>query len=321
MLALYASMVLCRLTTFVFWEDYNRLANLSFGVTTGHPLYRMWQSRVLGPYTIKAFTFGGLDYIRAHILFQILTVAIAAFLCWRLGRKYGGSDQSAVLAITLFVVSFALLLSPTWLCSWDFLDIIVVILLIDLVLAGASLRWFIILFAIAIFNRDSALFIPLWLIIDPLVRFFYQRRSKLPAAPLDWGRMLAGVVCIAAGFLMMELLRQSLLVEAIETANYYPFRVGYNIELLKARYLDRTFTFVIPAFLATVIALGACVVRHDPQRYLALYLIVIAFMGLNFVFSIMDETRIYLFLIPFIVISAVLLLRPAQSPPKGVECT
>src|SRR5262249_27787562 len=147
MLALFASTALCRLTIFVFnQENYNRAAEFSFGVTTGHPLFKMWQSRVLGPYTIKAFTFAGLDYIRAHILFQILTVAIAAFLCWRLGRKYGGNDQSAVLAITLFVMNFALLLSPPYLYSWDFLDILVVILLIDLVLVGASLPWFITLF-------------------------------------------------------------------------------------------------------------------------------------------------------------------------------
>ena len=133
-----------------------------------------------------------------------------------------------MLAITLFVVSFALLLSPPWLYSWDFLDIIVVILLIDLVLVGAPLRWFITLFAIAILNRDSALFIALWLNIDPLVRFFYQRRYKLPAAPLDWRRMLAGVICIAAGFLIVELLRRNLLVEAIRVS-ISPYSVHCNL--------------------------------------------------------------------------------------------
>jgi hypothetical protein len=53
-----------------------------------------------------------------------------------------------------------------------------------------------------------------------------------------------------------------------------------------------------------VMALGACVVRRDPQRYLALYLIVIAFIGSVFLFAFMSETRIYLPLIPFIVIFA-----------------
>ena len=73
--------------------EYARLVEVSLGVTTGHPYYKTWQSRVLGPYIIKALTFGPLDYVHAHVVFQIVTVAIAAFLCWRLGRKYGGSDQ------------------------------------------------------------------------------------------------------------------------------------------------------------------------------------------------------------------------------------
>ena len=169
---------------------------------------------MLGPYIIKALTFGSLDYVHAHMLFQIVTVAIAAFLCWRLGRKYGGSDQNALLALTLFIMCFALLLSPSYIYSWDFIDIIVFVLFIDLVLSGMSLRWFLGLFAIAIWNRDSAVLIALWLILDPLVRFFFQRHFKLlPLAPLDWRRMLAGAICIAVGLLTVELLRRNLLVE------------------------------------------------------------------------------------------------------------
>jgi hypothetical protein len=56
-----------------------------------------------------------------------------------------------LLALAVFVMSFALLLTPPWLFySWDLIDIIVFILFIDLVLSGMSLRWFIGLFAIAI---------------------------------------------------------------------------------------------------------------------------------------------------------------------------
>ena len=89
----------------------------------------MWQSRLLGPYFIEALTFGSLDYVKAHILFQIITVTVAAFLCWRLGKKYGATNQSALLALTIFVMCFALLLRPPYLYSWDFIDIIVFIFL------------------------------------------------------------------------------------------------------------------------------------------------------------------------------------------------
>ena len=320
-LSFFSSIALYRLVLFIFQPaNYARVVELSLGVTTGHPEWKMWQSRVLGPYMIKAITFGSLDYVRAHILFQIVTVAMAAFLCWRLGRKYGGSDQSALLALTLFVMCFALLLSSPWpwLYSWDFIDIIVFILFIDFVLSGMSLRWFIGLFAIAIWNRDSAVFIALWLILDPLVRFLYQRQYKLRSPPLDWHRMLAGAICIAAGFLTVELLKRNLLVEASRSESSYPIHLSVNTSLLRESLLtrNREFWFVVPVFLAMVAALGACVVRRDPQRYLALYLIELSFLASLFVFGFLFETRLYLALIPFVVMAAVLLSRP-----KSIETT
>ena len=48
--------------------NYARLVELSLGVTTGHPVWKMWQSRVLGPYIIKALTFGSLDYVQSAYL-------------------------------------------------------------------------------------------------------------------------------------------------------------------------------------------------------------------------------------------------------------
>jgi len=295
---------------------------LSLGVTTGHPDWEYWQNRVLGPYIIKALTFGSLDYLKAHILFQIVTVAIAAFLCWRLGKKYGGNDQSALLALTLFVMCFALLLSPPeepWLLSWDFLDIIVFTLFIDLVLSGMSLRWFIGLFAIAILNRDSAFFIALWLILDPLVRFLYQRRYKLPSASLDWRPMLAGVICIAAGFLTVELLRRNLLVEAYEPGSLIPTHLSYNIDFCMASltHVTREFWLVIPIFLAMITSLWACLVRCDPRRYLALYLVELSFMASIFVFGLLFETRLYLALIPFVVMPVILLSRQTTKLGRG----
>ena len=327
MLAFFSSIALCRLIAFVFQPaNYAGNAEASLGVTTGHPVWKMWQSRVLGPYFIEALTFGSLDYVKAHILFQIITVAIAAFLCWRLGKKYGGSDQSALLALTVFVMCFALLLRPPYLYSWDFIDIIVFILFIDLVLSGMSLPWFIGLFAIAIWNRESAVIIALWLILDPLVRFFYQRQCKLQSNPLDWRRMLAGAICIATGFLTVELLNRNLLVETKGTADGYPidlyhlaqWRLPENIDTLKhsLTHFDRYFTIAVPAFLATVIVLGACVVRHDPQRYLALYLVELSYIASLFVLGALTETRIYLALIPFVVMAVVLL-----SPSGGIEKT
>ena len=293
----------------------------SLGVTTGHPDWMVFQSRVLGPYIIKALSFGSLDnYAKAYASFQITTVAIAAFLCWRLGRKYGGNDQSALLALALFVICFIWLLSPPFLYSWDFIDIIVFILFIDFVLSGMSLRWFIGLFAIAIWNRDSAIFIALWLILDPLVRFFHQRRYRLQKIPLGWHRILAGVFCIGAGLIIVELLKRNLLIEEmgpklypsspITGGNRYNLVLQVNIDFLKKTFNYKAWIYtkiwIVAPFLATVIVLGANLVRIDPQRYLSIYLIELGMLATLLLFGLLYETRVLLILIPFVVISGVL---------------
>jgi hypothetical protein len=299
------------------FKDYVRIAsNPSLGVTTGHPLWKLFQSRVLGPYLIKALSFGSLEYYgEAYVCFQIVTVAIAAFLCWRLGREYGGSDRSASLALMLFVMCFASLLSPPLLYSWDFIDIIVFLVFIDFVLSGRSLPWFLGLFAIAIFNRDSAIFIALWLILDPLVRFFYQRRRKLPKKPtLDWQRIIAGIICIGAALIILELLRRNLLVQeegpkifpgSTDAGNGYNSGLLRNIEFLKHPLSDLRFWIVVP-FLTIVTVLGAKLVRLDPQRYLAIYLIQLSMLVALVLFALLYEMRTLLILIPFVVISSVL---------------
>ena len=296
-------------------------AQTSLGVTTGHPLEKLFQSRVLGPYLIKALSFGSINhYGAAYVFFQIATVAIAAFLCWRLGRKYGGSDKNALFALMLFVMCFAMLLSPPYLYSWDFIDIIVFLVFIDFVLSDLSLPWFLGLFAIAIWNRDSANFIALWLIVDPAVRFFYERRYNLPKTPLNWHRVIAGIICIGVGLLIAELLKENLLVEetgpkfgmTTDVGNRYNLALGRNIYFLSHPFSELKFWIAVP-FIAVVISFGMKLVRLDPQRYLSIFLIELSMLLALLLAGLFGETRVFLILVPFLVISSVLVSGSSRS--------
>jgi hypothetical protein len=321
-LAIVSALALFRLNVFVLTvKGYVHFVDISFGVTTGHPFWKVFQSRLLSPYIIKALSLGSTAwYVTAHIWFHIGTVTIAGFLSWRLGRKYGGSDQSALLALTTFFMSFAFLLSPQGICSWDFLDVVILLVFIDLVLSSASLPWFIGLFAIAIWNRDTANYIALWLILDSLVRYYYQ-----PKRSVDWGRISAGIICIAVGLVLAELLKRNLLIEEmgpivapnspISSGNSYNFVPLTNLNNLKDSLTIFSYEFnqLILVLYATVFALGLKLVRLDPQRYLSLSLIVLALLISLFCFAWYFETRIYIVLVPFIVISVVIVSRP-DSP-------
>lgn len=319
-LAIVASVGLFWLVIYEFkYVNYLRSVDGSLGVVTGHPVWKTFQDRVLAPYIVKALSFGSLEhYVVAHIFFQLVTVAIAAFLCWRLGRKYGGSDLCALFALTVFVLCFVALLLPPWLYSWDFIDMIVFAVFIEFVLSGRSLLWFVGLFAVATWNRDSADFIALWLITDALVRNLYQRRQGLAQAALDWRRIVAGIVCIGIGLVIAELLRRNLLIEEMAPKLYpdNPIVAGhrYNLVLpLNIAFLEHPLRtgspLIVIAFLTATIWLGAAFARLDPQRHLTLFLLELAMVAALFLFGRFNEPRIFLFLIPFVVISAVMVWR------------
>jgi hypothetical protein len=168
-------------------------------------------------------------------------------------------------------------------------------------------------------NRDSALFIALWLVLDQLVRFYHEGQYELRSAPLDWRRMLAGAICIAIGLQTLELLKRNLLVQEVG-----PKRHPGAASLFVGIALVKDFADPIPSIVFVLSfnvlndgnGVGACLVRRDPERYLALYLVELALMGSLFMFGVFSETRIYLVLIPFVVMPAVLLSRP-----KSIETT
>jgi hypothetical protein len=320
-LAIISSIALFWFVTFYFQLDFSSTVQRSLGVATGHPEWMVFQSRVLGPYIIKALSFSlAKNYSTAYVWFQIITVAIAAFLCWRLGRKYGGDDQSALQALMVFVICFVWLLSPPLPMSWDIIDIIVFIVFIDFILSGSSLPWFVGLFAISILNRDSACFIALWLILDALICFVFSRRYNLSKTPFDWHRLFAGAICIGVGLIIAEFLKQNLLVEEMgpklipnsPTAPGSRYNVGLfrNIDFLRHvlfNYQIQLFQFwLVAPFIAAVITLGAKLVRLDPQRYLSIYLIELSILAVLFSFAAINETRVFFILIPFVVLWGIL---------------
>jgi len=315
-LAIGVSLALFAIVMVVFDRSaYWQSVDASYGVTTGHPVWKTFQGRVLAPYIIKAMALGSpAYYVTAHMAFEVIAVAVAAFLTWRLGRKLGGNEHGGIFALALFVMSFVALLRPPCLYSWDFVDLIVFTLFIDFVLSNRPLSWFIGLFAVATFNRDSANLLALWLVAEPVLRALRRRLKDGVMPALDWRRMLAGVLCIAAGLAIAELLRRNLLIEEmapkyfpdnpVVAGHRYNFVLPINIEYLRHSLFTPTALLVL-GFLGTTVWLGATLARRDPQRQLPLFAVELALIAAMLGFGIIYEPRIFVPLIPFFVASAV----------------
>jgi len=110
--------------------------------------------------------------------------------------------------------------------------------------------------------------------------------------------------------IIAELLKRALFIEGWgpNTADRYNLGLLWNIDFLKNS-LSTFKAWMLVLFLATTALLGAKFASLDPQRYLSIYLIEPSLLAALLLFGLIYETRIYLVLVPFIIISGVLVTK------------
>jgi hypothetical protein len=307
-----------RLIAFVFGDQYERCVAAAQGVTSGRPHWRIYQSRVLSPYLVDALSHVTPSFLSAHVLFSLLALAVAGVLAARIGERVAGA-RGGLLAMFVFHAVFAMLLARPWIYAWDFVDAIVFLLFVDFVLASRPWPWFVALSALGSLNHEVALYISAWLVADPAIRWWLGRRD---GARFAWKPAAAGVVCFAAMLVVVELVRSALLVEAIgpkmfpdappDIGSSFYFALPHNLTILRGifTHFDYGMPFVIPCFLVAAIAIAAWLARRDPARFGALALTYVLVIASLLVFGVLVETRIYIVLIPLVVLGAV---RPDMS--------
>jgi hypothetical protein len=118
----------------------------------GWPGYR---SRVLGLWLIRLAG----DDVRGFMEVTGVALTVAGLLSWRLGGAAGLGIMHAL---------FAVWASP-WFAPWDMLEPAIFIAFVVLVAEEAAWYWFAGLFAVAIFNLQSAMFIAAWMVLEGII--------------------------------------------------------------------------------------------------------------------------------------------------------
>jgi hypothetical protein len=330
-LAILLALAQFRLIVIVFGADYGRAIQAARGVVEGTPHWRVYQGRVLSPYTIEGLSAVFPGFSAAHVFFSIALLAIAGWLAWRLGERLA-ARRGAVLALVGLHAVFALLLARPWLYAWDYVDVVVFLVFVDFVIQGRRWPWFAGLFAVGVLNHEVALFVALWMIADPVTRWALGRRGTIAPAPFDRGMALAGAGCLVAGMTAVEGLRRALLVEEIgpkifvdappDAGSAFHFRLGDNLRELGELFTrwDYGMPIVIPALLVLVVLVAVALAARDARRYAGLAVTHVALIGSLLAFGLLHETRIYVVLIPILVAGAVVLTAgpgPDPAPPDA----
>jgi hypothetical protein len=280
-------------------------------ILSGTPHAAAFQNRLLAPVAQSLIEHGtGLptNYAFLAVIFASVILLNAVWIWW-IARA--ASAPKRWLAYFAFSAVWVLLLDFYNFHTWDVIDLVVFSLLGFAIVEGWALRYLVVLFLIAIFNRESAILVGLWLLLSAW---------RAPGV-VEARRLFVGTSMVATGIAVMIALRKLLLVEAtamghIAGGTVIAFDKNWSHALAvldhpaKAPFL----VFLVVVFL--VVPLLALRRLTPLDRRLAMLTIMLGFTGITFGFW--TETRVFLIAAPS---AALLLANVVLASGVGTEST
>jgi hypothetical protein len=302
------------------------MVDAAWGVCSGEPHWAEYQSRLLGPWLVRGLSATGLfgggmnGFGRAFLALLLVLTVVKNWVVYRAARRLGDDVSLAVGRTVGAMLFFVLLQDPKWIFLWDHLDVIVFTLFLLGAKTQRGLAYFVGLGLIAILNRQSGLFIALWLCIDGLVLWKGHGRPQWLHAPR---RLIVGVGLLMLGTLAIHFEEKWLLVRELAASSnpeFFAERPVHLIRNLKSIYQNLVQPGWTLGFLPGLAVLGSLLGlpiaargRSDFARKQSILLV--GMIASVMLFGLINETRVYSMLIPFAA------LLPFRSSAFEVQAT
>ncbi len=285
------------------------------------PHWVIYQSRVLGPYAVHLL--GELLGSKAWGFFALMLACLTAANLIFLKVLKEFEPPYRYVGLLMLQLLIAVSLNSSWLYPWDLCSLVLFSCFLLLVARDAPTWQFVALFAVAVFNRESALFMALWLMAQPVCTWWLSRSGGASVQPsLQVSRMVVGLVLLLAGLGLISFLRQYLLVREVgpELWNLHElagksvhWKHDYNFKFLRLTLTGRgtDVDAVLPYLYGLAFVLLWRVVRVEPSRWLALVLDHAMMLVAIYFVAVLPETRVFMELAPFLAFAGVLAIRQA----------
>ena len=279
----------------------NELTSASFGVTEGKPHWLAYQNRLLGPYTILGISrITGISFQAAWTFFHWLTLQTFSIIFFWILRREGLLLKNALTHLVLVLSAF-LILQHYWFYPWDSIDLVLFTCFAYGIIKSFSKRFFILIFIIGILNRESALFLPIYLMLDSF-NFSKERFSFHLTKPKS---LIIGIGILFSGIAYTKIIRHLLFVSKVNglpdvknelLGNH--INLFWNIKQLFF-YNFTNNNFYVSLFIILSFGYFLINLRKMDDRILKL-LIMSLFIILNIImFGLVNETRMHFILLPF----------------------
>ncbi|MFH1904917.1 MAG: hypothetical protein ABIK53_05290 [bacterium] len=288
------------------------------GVIQGLPHWRVYQSRVLGPFFVKVISkLTGLTFGQAYPLAVFIMLFSFFLILILIARRLWNSTIAALATAIAAWALNTMLMQELWLYPWDYIDLTVFTLLTWAILVSQPFWVIGCILAFEVFNRGEVVIIlSTWFIIDSIFRLI-PSEIKWPRLRVEIHRrqFFVALALLVVGYTVIEVLRNVLLIREIRPEIFSDMKEGIhfvNLRLLRnLRELCLSFTHPLQNFVFNVFnvfifsiplfALRAIFYKHiGVIRISLLYLVL---WGFTVTFGLIYETRVWLSFVPFLVLA------------------
>lgn len=303
----FISIVVSKIMLGLHSHNFASLCAVEEGVTTGKPHWIAYQNRILGPYLVEGISYvGNFSYCKALKVFNIIMILMEYFVLYFLLLKFSKDSYSLSLTYLVYFSLMLLGIQHYWSYTWDYIDIIVFTVFTFFIFTNKPTKYFVLLFLIEILNRESALFIALFLIIDSFhynlpIRNFgvsLQNRTKL----------LIGSFLLIIGIIYIKFIREFLFIESMmkNVGTDASHRlIGNHIQLinnLKVFFINFTnINFINSIFIMSILIYLLANIKRFNEVQLKALILFMSLLSSIFLLGLINETRMFTIILPFLI--------------------
>lgn len=313
-LLLMISLAVCKQLIVIHEPHLDFIGKVTSGVLIGTPAWLAYQNRLLGPAVVLMISKLGGTYVTALQIFFFVTVTTENFILYFLLKKTGNSSFASVRWVIVYSFLFIIFQDSHVYYTWDGIDAILFTLFAYFMLYNRNTFFLVILFLVALLNRESALFIALFLILDSLD--FSGLRIRVVSNSIR--NLVIGCLLLVFGVAFTKFIRSYLFVRTFDGSNDSIHQTFGNHFYFKENLQDLFIgnlgnIGIINSFyiLCSIIFLGFTYksLNNFQKNAIIIYCAVVLNIML---FGLINESRLYIILFPILIF----IIRSIVSPPE-----
>ena len=286
----------------IVFRNFEIITDATYSIIEGkcYGVNETWQNRLLGPYIIYLISlFKIISFSQSIKLFLMVFLIINAFTMAFLIKKTVKNNFKVLILLIIYFFAF-LILQKRIILPFDLIDMLVFTLVAYGIIENKKTNYFFLIFLIALINRESAIFIGVFVLINS----FDFSLKKLKIENFETKNFLIGLMMIIASLIFVKLTRTYLYNDTVICED--DFMLFGNFIYLLNNFYDIFYLnlFSPHQHLHMWFIFGVFLFFYKESKFFSVrmkkcFLVLIIIFINILIFGIFNEKRVHLIMLPF----------------------